>query len=140
MTKTVYDQNLLKIMELFESITKVKLKDCFVDSNGRLTFIVPEGEIMKALGKDLSNLKKIESLMDRKVKVIEFSDNLLQFIKNIFYPNKIVDIKQEGSIVVITGGDVRSKGLMIGAKAKNLRNAEFIVRKYFEDLEEIKVI
>ena len=42
-------------------------------------------------------------------------------------------------IVIITGGDEKTNGLLIGKKARNLRNLEWMVRKYHE-VPEIKVI
>ena len=55
MTKIKYDANIMKYMSLFESITRVKLKDCIADD--KLTFIVEEGGIGRAIGKNGSNAK-----------------------------------------------------------------------------------
>jgi len=52
---------------------------------------------------------------------------------------KVVDIKQEEKVVVLTAADTKTRGILIGRQAQNLRNFEKIVKKYF-DIDEIKVV
>ena len=139
MSKIVYDSDLLKLMNLFEQITKSDLKDCFYDDNGLLTFIVQEGEAGKAIGKKAVNVKNLEKMLNRKIKIVEFNPQLLQFVKNLIIPLKVEETAQEEKIVMLRSPDMNTKGLLIGRNAKNLRNTEKIVKKYF-DIDEIKVI
>jgi transcription termination/antitermination protein NusA len=139
MSKIVYDSDLLKLMNLFEQITKANLKDCFTDDNGLLTFIVQEGEAGKAIGKKAVNVRNLEKMLNRKIKIVEFNPHLLQFVKNLIIPLKVEEITQEEKIVMLRSPDMNAKGLLIGRNAKNLRNTEKIVKKYF-DIDEIKVM
>jgi len=125
-------------MALFEKVTRAKLKDCFFDRE-KLVFITSSGELNKALGPNKTNVTRLEKLIKRKIKIVEFSDDKLKFITNYLAPLKITDIKEEGDIVTITGSDTKTKALIIGIKAQNLRNLEKIIAKYFK-LEEIKVV
>ena len=134
-----YDNQTLKIMSLFEEITRTRLKDSFVDDNDLLTFIVEQGQLGKAVGKKAINVKKLEKLLNRKIKILEFNSDIIRFVKNLIYPLKAKDIVKEEDKIMITGPDTRTKGLLIGKNAKNLRNTEKIVKKYFP-IEEIKVI
>jgi N utilization substance protein A len=136
--KITFDTELLKIMALFENLTHSKLKDCFFDRE-KLVFMVDPGEMGKALGKNKSNVMRLEKMMKRKIKIVEFNPGRLQFITNYLVPLKILDIKEEGDVVTITGSDTKTKGLIIGIKAQNLRNLEKVVGKYFT-IKEIKVI
>lgn len=133
-----YDVELLQIMSLFEKITRTKLKDALFFKE-KLVFIVPEGGLAKALGKNKANVEKIEKAINRKIKIVEFSSDKLRFIKNVMSPLKILEISEVDGVVTIKGPDQKTKGLMIGSRAQNLRAYEEIVRKY-HDLEEIKVI
>jgi len=47
--------------------------------------------------------------------------------------------EDEMGIVTIAGPDSKTKGLLIGRNAQNLRNLEANVRRYFE-VKEIKVV
>ena len=138
MIKIKYDVNLLGLMSTFEKITRAKLADCFIDDNELLTFIVEKNNLRRAVGKSGSTVKKLERLMKRKIKVVENSSEMLKFIQNYIYPLKVDDIRQEDNIVVMTSQDTKTKGLLIGRQAKNLRNLERVVKRYFE-VEEIKV-
>jgi len=130
----------LKLMSLFESITRTRLKDCFVDNNQMLTFIVVQGDIGKAIGKDASNVKRLETMLNRKIKIVEFNSELLGFIRNIIYPIRPRNITYDANIINIETQDSKSRGLLIGRNASNLRNYEEIAKKYYSELKEIKVI
>lgn len=138
MNKQTYDVELIKTINLFESVTRARVKDAFYMKE-LLTFVVFEGDMFKALGKNLENLKKIESMLKRKIKIVEFNKDLIKFITNLLYPYKVDSITIDGKIVTIKDEDTKTKGLIIGAKAQNLRNYEQVVKKYF-DIEEIKVV
>jgi N utilization substance protein A len=136
--KITFDTEILKLMKLFDDMTHSKLKDCFFDRE-KLVFLVEQGELAKALGKNKQNVGKMEKLLNRKIKIVEFSPDRLTFIKNYITPLKIEGISEEGDVVTIVGTDTKTKGLLIGIKAQNLRNLEKIVGKYFT-VQEIKVV
>lgn len=138
MNKQTYDVELIKTINLFENVTKARVKDALYMKE-LLTFIVFEGDMFKALGKNLENLKRMESMLKRKIKIVEFNSDIIKFITNLLYPYKVDSITIEGKIVTIKDEDTKTKGLIIGAKAQNLRQYESIVKKYF-DIEEIKVV
>jgi len=137
MTKIKYDVNIMKYMSLFETLTQTKLKDCII--NDKVIFIVEENQIGKAIGKKGINVKKIENILKKKIKIAEFNSNVLQFIQNFIYPLKVKDIKEENKVITIIGPDTKTKGLLIGRDAKNLNNLKSIVKRYF-DIDDIKVI
>jgi N utilization substance protein A len=125
-------------MSLFENITHAKLKDCFFDRE-KLVFLVEQGEMGKALGRNKEHVMRLEKMLNRKIKIVEFNPARLQFITNYLAPLKILDIREDEDIVTVTGADTKTKGLIIGIKAQNLRNLEKIVSKYFQ-IKEIKVV
>ena len=63
-----------------------------------------------------------------------------QFVQNAMLPLKIESIKEEEGIIVVHGKDEKTRGLMIGAKARNLRWTESVVQIYFPQIKEIKVV
>ncbi|MFC1740973.1 NusA-like transcription termination signal-binding factor [Nanoarchaeota archaeon] len=139
--KIVFDEDKMKKMALFESITKAKLKDFFDDPvQERLVFIVSPGELWRALGKQGANAKRLESTFKRKIKIVEYSGDLITFIKNMARPLKVDDVSEEEGIVTIRHEDMQTKGLLIGKNARNLRNMESNIQRYFSELKEIKVV
>ena len=139
MSKITYNNELLKIMTLFEKVTKAKLKDCFIDQNSLLTFVVHQNEIGKAIGKNAKNVKKLRNLLNRKIKIVEFNPKVETFVRNLIRPLRVKKIEKKDDTIFIEGPDTRTKGLLIGKNSKNLQNMENIVKKYFS-IQKIKVI
>jgi NusA-like KH domain protein len=136
-----YDKETLGFLALFEQISKAKVKDCFVDENKLLIFIVEQHELAKAIGRAGSNAKMLERIFKRKIRIIEYDSDIRQFIKNIIYPVQIAEIKQkddDNGIFIITPQDQKSRGLLIGRAAQSLRYNESIVKRYFP-IKELKV-
>jgi len=128
--KIKYDINLMKFISLFEQITRAKVKDC-IDSLP-LTFIVYPGEIAKAIGKKAVNIHKMENLLHKKIKVVEFNDDVLKFVENVIAPIKVEEVVKEGDVVIIRDHDTKKKGMIIGRDASNLNKYKDIVKRYFD--------
>ena len=137
-SKIIYDSNLIKVMTFFESITKTQLKDCFIE-NGTIYFVVEPENMGKAIGKSGANIKRIESLLKRRTRVIESSTDLATFIKNLIYPLTAKQIDVEGDKVTIKGHDTKTKAMLIGRNSSNINSYKEIIKRYFE-IKELKVI
>ena len=134
-----YSLDVMKLMSTFETLTRAKLKDCFFIEEV-IFFIVEPAQIGKAIGKKGANIKRLKSLFKQKeFRIIEFNPNLLRFIQNLFYPIRVKSIEQKDDIIEIGAPDLRTRGLLIGRGAKNLRNYEGITNRYF-NIKEIKVV
>ena len=127
----------MKLITLFESITGAKVKDCIADE--KLIFIIEENEMGKAIGKNGINIKRMENMLKKKIKLVEFSSDVLQFVKNMIYPVEISDINQEDGILTIHGKDTSSKAMLIGRERQNINHLNGIVKRYF-DVKEIEVV
>jgi len=133
--------DMMKYITLFESITSSEVKNCFEDPAGSLFFIVKQGEARKAIGKNGANVKKASQMLNKRLKVVEFSSDAEKFIMNLLYPIKVESIRQdsENSEIIISDKNIQSKSMIIGRNAQNLRFIELIVKRYF-DINEIKVV
>lgn len=140
--KIKYDISLMQFISLFEKITHAKVKDCYQDDVlGKLTFVVQPGQIRKAVGKQGSNIKRIEQKLKKRIRVIEFDPDLHGFIQNMILPLRVKDIEeQEDGIILLHSDDTKTKGLLIGRSAANLCNLEQNCRRYFPNIKEIKVV
>ncbi len=139
MTKIKYDASLMKIISVFETMTGAKLKDCFENKNQQLVFIVEPGQIGMAIGKNAVNVRRLETMLKKRIKIIEFNDNVLDFIRNLIYPLRPVDISENNDGIAIAGGDMKTKGLLIGRNFQNLEETKSIVNRYFK-IADIKVV
>lgn len=140
MSKIKYDAEIMKIIQIFETVTGAKLKDCIqYDQNQRIVFIVNEGEIGKAIGKKGSNIRKLENMFNKKIRVVGFSHEITQFVRNMIAPLQVNNVEEKEGEIIITGQDTKTKGLIIGRNKQNLNNLITMVKRYF-DIEDIKVV
>lgn len=137
MNKIKFDSVLIKLMTLFESTTGAKVKDCI--ANEKLVFIIEENEMGKAIGKNGANIKRMENMLKKKIKLVEFSNDLVQFVKNAIHPIEPAEITGEDGIITIRGKDTSSKAMLIGREKQNINHLMEIVKRYF-DVKEIRVV
>ena len=129
----------LGLMKLFENITHSRIKDCIIEPE-KIIFIVQENELRQALGKGAENIRKLSEKFKKRAKIVEFKPNMLDYIKNFIHPLKVEEITENDGIVTLKSSDMKTRGLLIGRAAKNLRSLEEYVKRDFPNLKEIKVI
>ncbi len=138
-TRIRYDTATIKTMSFFESATHAKLKDCFVDQNNMLVFVVEPAQYGLAVGRGGANVRKLEESLKRKIKIAEYSDNIASFIESLIHPSGAKSIDVAGDMVAITPDSPASRSHLIGRAGKNVRNFESIIRRYFQ-IKELKVV
>src|SRR3989344_3725038 len=120
----------MKLITLFESMTGANVRDCI--ANEKLIFVIEENEMGKAIGKSGANIKRIENALKKKIKLVEFSSDVLQFVKNMIHPIEALDVKLEDGIVAIYGKDTAAKAILIGRERRNVNHLMDIVKRYFD--------
>lgn len=128
----------IKNINLFESLTGAKVKDC-IQEDGVLVFLVEEGNVKRALGKDNSNIFRLSKIFKKEIRIIAFSNDVCKFVGNLIYPNKADEIKLDGKVVSIIVSDVGIKGRIFGRSRENLKRINSLVKSYF-DVDEVRVV
>ena len=136
MNKLKYNSDSMKLMALFEAVTGARVKDCI--ANDKIVFIIEEGGMGKAIGKNGANIKRVENMLKKKIRLVEFSNEVLRFVRNTIYPVEITDVKEEDGIVTIYGKDTGTRAMLIGRERQNINAIKDIVKRYF-NVKEIKV-
>jgi N utilization substance protein A len=137
MSKVVYDATSMKLMSSFEMITRSRLKDLVVNDNF-LLFIVQKGEIGRAVGPKGINVRRLENAFKKKIKIVEFALEPVNFIKSLVYPLKVLDVVEEEGVFTITPVDSKTRSMLIGKGACNLRFYESVIMRHFP-IKELKV-
>ena len=130
MNKIKYDIDPMKFMAMFESLTHISPKDCI--SGEPLIFVVNRGDIARAIGKNASNIHRLEGMLKKRVKIIEFNDDVCMFIRNVIAPLKVAEVSLEENKITIKDPDTKVKGMIIGRDSTNLNKTKEIVSRYFE--------
>ena len=112
----------IRLITLFENLTGTMVKDCVIDdTNNTVYFVIEEGKVGIAIGKNGGCVKNVERLIKKNVKIFEFSGDLGSFIKNLIPQASDVRIKNGESIMVEVKVDKKDKAIVIGREGKNLK-------------------
>ena len=117
-------------INLFENITKAKVKE-LIEKENVLLFIIEQGELIKIIANKGKSIKRLENLMHKRLRVIEFNQDPLKFVKNFIYPIKPLSISLNNDHIEIKVEDRKSKGLLIGRESKNLDELNNLVKGYY---------
>jgi len=137
-TKIRYDADSMKTMTVFSSVTGVHAKD-IMKTDKLVTFVVDPGTLGRVLGKNAVNIRRLEGLLNRKIKIVEFNPSVDKFVANLILPMRAKQIVHENNCVIITGPDTQTKAKLIGRESSNLKQIKETVNRYFQ-IEDIKVV
>ncbi|WP_273476123.1 NusA-like transcription termination signal-binding factor [Methanobrevibacter woesei] len=129
-----FTANEIRYIALFENMTGAMVKDCIIDDeNGKVTFVVKNGDMGLAIGKKGSTVSKVQRAVDKGVEIIELSDNPIQFIKNILSPAELQSIKvlqrESGEKIATVTADNTNKRIAIGKNGINIERAKLLAKR-----------
>jgi len=127
----IYDQKIIGYINVFEKLTRAKVKDCFQEEDS-LVFVVQPGQIGLAIGKGGANIKKANNTFKKKIKIMEFNPSPEKFFLNLIYPIRPKEIKVEGEELQVTPNNNKEKGQIFGRERQNLKRIQDIMNKYFK--------
>ncbi|MBU1203695.1 MAG: NusA-like transcription termination signal-binding factor [Nanoarchaeota archaeon] len=124
-----FDIDMIHQINLFEKITKSRLKD-IIPKQDTLIYIIHPGQIGKAIGKKGINIKKLNKITKKKIRIVEFNLNPKIFVQGFIAPIKpdSIDITNETMEIK---ADRKTKGLLIGKNQQNLRILKDVTKQYF---------
>ncbi len=133
--KIEFDTETIRLINLFENLTQTNIKDCLIDrSTNTVYFVVEENEAAMAIGKNGSKIKIIEKLINRRIKVFEYSKDLKKFVKNLIPSAINIEIQNGEEPIVIVNVDKIEKSVVIGRDERNLK----IYKKLLERNHKVK--
>ncbi|GBC74633.1 MULTISPECIES: NusA-like transcription termination signal-binding factor [Candidatus Nitrosocaldus] len=127
----------LRLMSLFQSITTVTARDCVIDEKmDRVIFIIDKGDMGLAIGRNGSTIRTLQSMIGKRIELVEYADDLAEFVKNIFGREVVLDVKignhsSNGKVVTVIV-DPRKKGMVVGREGRNVEKARLLTKRYFD--------
>lgn len=125
-----------RLLSLFQSVTSADARDCILDEKmERVIFVVNKGQMGMAIGKGGSNIKQLQNVINKRIELVEHSDQPVEFVKNIFNSNMIHEVKindrLDGTKQALVVVDTKKKGLVVGKEGRNVEKARMLVKRYF---------
>lgn len=134
----VFTTETIRLLTIFENITNVPVRDCFI-SNEIIYYVVEEGKIGLAIGKNGASIKNVERILGKKVKVYEYSHDLMKFIKNLIPQSREVKIiNEDGKRIVEIRVNKNNRGFVIGRGGEKIKIYKEILRRV-HNVSEIRV-
>lgn len=134
-----YDLETIKYINLFENLTGTHVKECLLNKE-KLVLIVKAEEIRKAIGKNGFNIKKFENITNKRLKVVAYSDDPILFVKSFIAPIIAKQIELEDDVIIIYVVGISEKGLLIGRDRKNLDILKSVVKRYYKEIKDVRIV
>jgi N utilization substance protein A len=127
----------MRLIAQFENLTGAGARDCVVDEKfSRILFVINPGEMGLAIGKKGASVKKASDAFGKKVEVVEYNPNKVQFLRNCFLPVQIQTVtfeqNEEGDEVAYIEVQPKERGLAIGKEGKNIIKAKKLAFRQFD--------
>ena len=136
MNRVKLDSEVLGLSSLMERMTGTHVKDCFRGEDS-IYFIVSPGELGKAIGKGGVTVKRVQEEFGKKIRVIEYNEDLTAFVRNVIYPLAVEEVVVDEKAVILKDNSKKTKSLLIGRGGKNLELINRAVKRFFS--KEVKV-
>lgn len=134
----------IRYIGLFESLTGATIMDCILeDDRGRVVYVVKEGEVGLAVGRNGVNIAKVRELIGKSVEVIEYSDDPASFVTNILRPAKVrsahISQRKGNKNVVLVDVPKKDRGLAIGKSGRNIERAKYLMKRH-HDIDDVMIL
>jgi len=131
------------LMSLFQKVTGAMARDCIIDNKvGRVIFLVNNGEMGLAIGKNGQSIKSIQKSIGKTIELVEYSDDPKQLILNALDSKYVNDVKinekPNGRTTATIKVDSSKTGAIVGRAGRNAEKARLIAKRYFE-INNIKI-
>ena len=131
MIKTL-DMQFIRYVNLFSRITRIRTNHCFTYNNA-FVFAVPRKLVPRAIGPNNENLKKLNHVLGKKVKIVAIPpgrEDIENFVSVITYPIKFKAIEIKDDVAIINATN-QTKAALIGRNKIRLNEMQNVLGQYF---------
>ncbi|MFQ6020485.1 MAG: NusA-like transcription termination signal-binding factor [Candidatus Aenigmatarchaeota archaeon] len=129
-----FDTDTIRVITAFENITGTEVRDCIIYDT--IYFLVNPGKVAIAIGKNGQTIRTAEKMLKKPIKIFEWSENDLEFIKNMIPQSQKIEINDDNAIVSL---DSKDRGAVIGREGSNINVIrEFLLRN--SNIKKLKII
>lgn len=126
------DMRVIRYLNLFEKITGVRTNNCFFYNNF-IIFAVPYFSVSRAIGEEGRNVKKLVSVVGKKIKIVCLPENIKdvrKFISEIVSPFSFNSFEISGEEIIVSANR-QNKAALIGRNKVRLQELSKIVKEVF---------
>ena len=125
---------LMRYINLFARTTKVQTTKVFVYNN-QIIFAVPKAKVSIAIGRGAVNIKKLNNILRKKIKVVampSLDDNkgIGEFVRDVVSPIEFNKIEIKNDSAIINAGR-ESKAALIGRGRQREKELADVLKNFF---------
>jgi transcription antitermination factor NusA-like protein len=127
------DMKDMRHLNLFSRITHIDTRFCFT-YNEIIFFCVPKKLVSKAIGTDAKNIRKMNMILKRKIRILPNPvgiEDAEKFIQSIISPIELKELKTTDNEIILTAGS-QNKAALIGRNKRRFLEMQRIVSDYFK--------
>jgi len=133
MARTI-DMQQMRYINLFSKVSRIDPESSF-KYNGQLIFLVAKKLVSQAIGKDATNVRKMSSIMGKRVKIIAFPNRedekqVSSFIERLVEPIELMKVELKNDTIIINATRV-SKANLIGRNRVKEQELNKILKDFF---------
>ena len=122
---------------MFQGMTGATARDVVVDEKrDRVIFVIAQGQMGLAIGKEGASVKKIERTVRKPVEVVEWADDVEGLVRNTLGAKCVQEVRVsdrlDGTKGVVVVVDSTKKGAVLGIGGKNAEKLRLLAKRYFD--------
>lgn len=125
----------IRYIALFESLTQAVARDCYIDDeNDRVIFVVKNGDMGLAIGKNGNNINRVKRSIGKHIEIVEFSEDVDEFIANALQPvsvKKVHIVTKESKKLAYVEVTSKDRGIAIGKNGRNIQRAKVLAQRHY---------
>lgn len=133
MVEIVLDAETLRLLTVFDRVTGTRVKDVLEEPD-RVTFVVESKDLGRAIGKGAIHLKRLREILGKDVELFGYSEDPVQFVRNLFHRFEIQDValesRPDGKSAARVRLDPKDKGRAIGKGGRNVSLARTLAQRH----------
>lgn len=122
-----------RYIEELRILTRATALDCIIDERfDRIVYLIKEGDMGLAIGRQGSNIRKMQRVLGKRIEMVEYSAEIEQFAKNVFKPAVVTGIakRDDGKLTVyVSENDL---GIAIGKGGCTIEKARVLLSRFFD--------
>lgn len=129
----ILDMKDIMYLNLFSKMTRVNTRYCFM-YNDAIIFAVPKNLVSKSIGENGKNVKKLNEVLRKKIKIIPTPlgiHHAKDFIRAVISPNSFKDLQITENEVIINAGS-QNKAALIGRNRRRMMELQIIIKDFFK--------
>ncbi|MEI6840589.1 MAG: NusA-like transcription termination signal-binding factor [Methanomicrobiales archaeon] len=123
-----------RYIEELRILTKSTALDCVIDERFcRIIYVVKIGDMGLAIGKKGENIRRMQTVLGKKIEMVEYAESMEEFIANIFRPAEIDHIRKKNgeSQVDVFLKKKTELGIAIGKGGCNIEKGRILLKRFF---------